>query len=268
MPPAELRAGDDPGVLIEEVAHVRIRSAADARRSRLRAGVRAAAAGSPSEAPPGAFGTVNAGGRWVGAVTFGAATLGAAFFGAAPSSARPWGQQARRGRSHRAEADGHDRRADVRRDVFRLTLLRVRGALERDGDRRGAGVLHARARGRESGVATCVGRKPVHAAETRQAKPVSSSVPLAKTNAWPVTSGTSSGGHRDGRRRAVRDRGQTLRRTDREGRAGEEQHEPDHRKARQAGGYPQSHGPSNRQNGSNSSPTTGKADRGIPRFRD
>src|SRR5439155_16658098 len=62
------------------------------------------------------------------------------------------------------ETDRLHRRADVRRDVLRLTLLRIGGALEADGDGRRTGVLQRRT-GRGSLLRDSVDRVPVDAAD-------------------------------------------------------------------------------------------------------
>ena len=142
-------AGDDPGVLVEEVPDVRLRLRVRGdprRRSLARCGSGISFSGSV-----GAPATHEC--RWAlrrscglrrglrgrrlrcrGA--FCSAPLGAAGTGAAGVTVVE------------ASPMGCTERADVRRDVFGLALLRIGRALERDGDRRRAGIAHPRAGGR------------------------------------------------------------------------------------------------------------------------
>ena len=83
----------------------------------------------------------------------------------------------------------------------------------------------------------------------------------------PVTSGTSMAGTETGAGGPFGTAVRRLRRADRADGAGE-RHAADHRKARERVGDPESHGSSDRHGPARSlSPSTGKADRGIPRFQ-
>ena len=145
-----------------------------------------------------------------------------------------------RNRGDGAKADPLDRRADVRGDVLRLALLGIAAARECHGDRRRAGVSQLRARGGRL-ARDLVGRVAVHFADDapRKAGVLEGSLGEDEGLAGHVRNDHGRGG--DGRGSALRHRGHVLRRTDRERRAREQQDCTYNRKARQAGGYPQSH---------------------------
>ena len=147
VPPAELRAGDDPAVLVEEVPDVRrrrLRMRVDPGR---RAAARAASAASRSAAPSARRRRRRRADAWPALRAAARASASAAAASRRASARRPWARRepARRGRTGVGSADAAARRADVRRDVLRLALLRIGRALERERDRRRAGVLAARA---------------------------------------------------------------------------------------------------------------------------